>query len=157
MVKRSASPPAQAPLLRPHAPAPGSAARRDGPAPAPTARRGPAHGPVLVPPGLREAPVLDLMCSRLALTLAARQGGRFNLRRDLPALLALAGRHLVWPATVLRRLRSFLEHRCRDHDWWRGQAALGPAAFLARHGVWQGPYEEETLFFHLDDYAKEAP
>ncbi|WP_232788544.1 AAA family ATPase, partial [Macromonas nakdongensis] len=97
------------------------------------------------------------MCSRLALTLAVRQGGRFNLRRDLGTLLALAGRHLVWPATVLHRLRGFLEHRCRDHEWWDGQAELTPNAFLERFGVWQGPFEEDTLFFHLDDYAKEAP
>ena len=56
-------------------------------------------------PGLEDAPVLDLMCSHFVLTLASRQGPRFNLRRDLNSLLALAGRHLVWPQAVLERLR----------------------------------------------------
>ena len=59
-------------------------------------------------PGLKEAPVLDLMCSHFVLTLAAKQGGKFNVRRDLNGLLSLAGRHLVWPAPSLERLREFL-------------------------------------------------
>jgi len=97
------------------------------------------------------------MCSRFALALATRPGGRFHLRRDLGTLLALSGRHLVWPVTVLRRLRAFLEQRCGDNEWWDGQAGLNGPEFLERHGSWEGPYEEATLFFHLDDYAKEAP
>ena len=52
-------------------------------------------------PGLKDAPVLDLMCSHFVLTLAAKQGGKFNVRRDLNGLLTLAGRHLVWPAPAL--------------------------------------------------------
>jgi hypothetical protein len=52
---------------------------------------------VLPSPGLTDAPVLDLMCSHFVLTLAAKQGGKFNVRRDLNGLLSLAGRHLVWP------------------------------------------------------------
>lgn len=119
--------------------------------------RGHAAGPLLMPPGVRDAPVLDLMCSHFVLSLVARQGARFNLRRDLNALLALAGRHLVWPPTILRRLRLFLQQRCHDNEWWHGQEALSPAAFLERFGIWQGPYEEGTLFFHLDEYAREAP
>ena len=71
------------------------------------------EGRVFVPPGLRQAPVLDLMCSHFVLTLAARQGPRFNVRRDLNALLSLAGRHLVWPQTVLLRVREFLGRRCK--------------------------------------------
>ena len=125
--------------------------------PAARSRRRSAQGPLLLPPGLRDAPVLDLMCSRFALALATRPGGRFHLRRDLGTLLALSGRHLVWPVTVLRRLRAFLEQRCGDNEWWDGQAGLNGPEFLERHGSWEGPYEEATLFFHLDDYAKEAP
>ena len=120
------------------------------PAVAPDAR-------VFVPPGLRHAPVLDLMCSHFVLSLAARQGPRFNVRRDLNTLLALAGRHLIWPLTVLGRLREFLERRCRDNDLWSGHARLSTAAFMERYGVWRGPYEEGTLFFYLDEYAKESP
>ncbi|WP_422289766.1 ATP-binding protein [Hydrogenophaga sp.] len=97
------------------------------------------------------------MCSHFVLTLAARQGQRFNVRRDLNTLLALAGRHLVWPLTVLTRLRGFLERRCKDNELWTGHDTLSTAAFMERYGVWRGPYEEGTLFFYLDEYAKESP
>ena len=120
-------------------------------------RRSASASPLLVPDGLQHAPALDLMCSRFVLALAAHQGPRFNLRRDLGTLLTLAGRHLVWPATVLQRLRAFLERRCHGNDLWSEQATLNAAAFMERFGVWQGPFEEGTLFFHLDDYAREAP
>lgn len=123
---------------------------------APALRGGP-DARVFVPPGLRQAPVLDLMCSHFVLTLAARQGPRFNVRRDLNTLLALAGRHLVWPQTVLARLREFLQRRCKDNDIWSGHERLGTAAFMERYGIWRGPYEEGTLFFYLDEYAKESP
>ncbi len=115
------------------------------------------EGRVFVPHGLRQAPVLDLMCSHFVLTLAARQGPRFNVRRDLNTLLSLAGRHLVWPHTVLLRLREFLERRCKDNELWSGHHGLSTNAFMERYGVWRGPYEEGTLFFYLDEYAKESP
>ena len=115
------------------------------------------EGRVFVPHGLRQAPVLDLMCSHFVLTLAARQGPRFNVRRDLNTLLSLAGRHLVWPHTVLMRLREFLERRCKDNELWSGHHGLTTNAFMERYGVWRGPYEEGTLFFYLDEYAKESP
>ncbi|MBX3608958.1 MAG: AAA family ATPase [Hydrogenophaga sp.] len=118
---------------------------------------GVGEGRLHVPHGLRQAPVLDLMCSHFVLTLAARQGPRFNVRRDLNTLLSLAGRHLVWPHTVLQRLREFLQRRCRDNDLWSGHDKLATGAFMDRYGVWRGPYEEGTLFFYLDEYAKEAP
>ncbi len=112
---------------------------------------------VFVPPSLRQAPVLDLMCSHFVLSLAAKQGPRFNVRRDLNTLLALAGRHLVWPLTVLNRVREFLGRRCKDNELWTGCEKLSTAAFMERYGVWRGPYEEGTLFFYLDEYAKESP
>ncbi len=108
-------------------------------------------------PGLKEAPVLDLMCSHFVLTLAARRGANFNLRRDLNSVVALTGRHLVWPASVLARMREFLLRRCGINEYWRGHDLLGDAEFLARYGVWRGPYEEGTLFFYLDEYAKDQP
>jgi SpoVK/Ycf46/Vps4 family AAA+-type ATPase len=116
-----------------------------------------ADGRVFVPHGLRQAPVLDLMCSHFVLTLAARQGPRFNVRRDLNTLLSLAGRHLVWPLTVLARLREFVERRCKDNELWSGHERLTTNAFMERYGIWRGPYEEGTLFFYLDEYAKESP
>ncbi|MEO7939583.1 MAG: ATPase, partial [Burkholderiaceae bacterium] len=95
---------------------------------------------VLPSPGLKDAPVLDLMCSHFVLTLAARHGSNFNVRRDLNSVVALAGRHLVWPIPVLGRVREFLERRCVGNDYWRGHAALRDAEFLSRYGVWRGPY-----------------
>jgi SpoVK/Ycf46/Vps4 family AAA+-type ATPase len=112
---------------------------------------------VLPSPGLKDAPVLDLMCSHFVLTLAAKQGAKFNVRRDLNGLLSLAGRHLAWPAPALARLREFLARRCKDNEFWRGHEQLSTREFLDRHGVWRGPYEEGTLFFYLDEYAKDQP
>ena len=117
----------------------------------------PANAQLVPSPGLKTAPVLDLMCSHFVLTLVARQGPKFNVRRDLNSLLAMAGRHLVWPLPVLLRLREFLTRRCKDNEFWRGHAALDTLEFLERHGVWRGPYEEGTLFFYLDEYAKDQP
>ena len=112
---------------------------------------------VLLSPGLKEAPVLDLMCSHFVLSLAARQGGKFNVRRDLNSLLSLSGRHLVWPLPAMQRLREFLGRRCKDNDFWRGHELLSDVEFLQRHGTWRGPYEEGTLFFYIDEHAKDQP
>ena len=117
----------------------------------------PVDGHLISSPGLMEAPVLDLMCSHFVLTLAARQGAAFNVRRDFSGVVGLAGRHLVWPVSVLVRLREFLARRCNANELWRGHEALDAPEFLARHGVWRGPYDEATLFFFLDDYAKDQP
>ena len=112
---------------------------------------------LLLSPGIKDSPVLDLMCSHFVLTLAARQGAKFNVRRDLNSLLSLSGRHLVWPIPALQRLREFLGRRCKDNDFWRGHEALSDAEFMQRHGTWRGPYEEGTLFFYLDEHAKDQP
>ena len=114
-------------------------------------------GDLLLSPGLKDAPVLELMCSHFVLTLAARQGGKFNVRRDLNGLLSLSGRHLVWPLPALQRLREFLGRRCKDNDFWRGHELLTDSEFMQRHGTWRGPYEEGTLFFYLDEHAKDQP
>ncbi|RCW66842.1 ATP-binding protein [Pseudorhodoferax soli] len=119
--------------------------------------RDPVAAQVIASPGLEAAPVLDLMCSHFVLTLVARQGPKFNVRRDLNSLLAMAGRHLVWPQPVLARLREFLARRCKDNEFWRGHTTLSTAEFMERHAIWRGPYEEGTLFFYLDEYAKDQP
>ncbi len=108
-------------------------------------------------PGLSEAPILDRLCTHFVLTLTLRQVGRFNLRRDCNSLLGLTGRHLVWPASVLGRMRGFLKQRCKGNEHWKGHEALDDAAFIERHGAWRGPYEEGTLFFYMDEYVKDAP
>jgi len=112
---------------------------------------------VVLSPGLKDAPVLDRMCSQFVLTLTMRHVGRFNLRRDWNSLLSLTGRHLVWPASVLTRLREFLNGRCKGNEQWRGHESLSDEAFMERHGGWRGPYEEATLFFYVDEYIKDAP
>ncbi len=112
---------------------------------------------IVLSPGLREAPVLDRMCSQFVLALTLRNAARFNLRRDWASLLSLTGRHLVWPLTALHRLREFLGRRCKGNDQWRGHEALSDEAFMQRHGPWRGPYEEGTLFFYIDEYVKDAP
>jgi SpoVK/Ycf46/Vps4 family AAA+-type ATPase len=116
-----------------------------------------SRGHALPSPGLKEAPVLELMCSHFVLTLAAKQGPRFNVRRDLNGLLSLTGRHLVWPLPVLQRLREFLGRRCTGNEIWKGVEDFDGRTLLERHGVWRGPYEEGTLFFYLDEYAKDQP
>jgi SpoVK/Ycf46/Vps4 family AAA+-type ATPase len=116
-----------------------------------------SRGHVLPSPGLRAAPVLELMCSHFVLTLAAKQGPRFNVRRDLNGLLSLTGRHLVWPVPVLQRLREFLARRCQGNEVWKGVETYDGRALLERYGIWRGPYEEGTLFFYLDEYAKDQP
>jgi len=110
----------------------------------------------LLSPGLEDAPVLDRLCSHFVLTLTLRQAGRFNLRRDCNSLLALTGRHLVWPPAVLARLRAYLRLRCKGNEAWRGHEALSDEAFVERHGAWRGAYEEGSLFFYLDEYVKDA-
>ncbi|HEY2928710.1 ATP-binding protein [Piscinibacter sp.] len=112
---------------------------------------------VVLSPGLKEAPVLDRMCSQFVLTLTMRHVGRFNLRRDWNSLLSLTGRHLVWPVSVLARFREFLANRCRGNEQWRGHESLSHEVFMERHGGWRGPYEEATLFFYVDEYIKDAP
>jgi SpoVK/Ycf46/Vps4 family AAA+-type ATPase len=110
---------------------------------------------VLLSPGLSEAPVLDRMCSQFVLTLTLKSAGRFNLRRDWNSLLSLTGRHLVWPVSVLERLREFLVRRVRGNAQWAGHDALSHEAFIARFAAWRGPYEEGTLFFYIDEYIKD--
>ena len=112
---------------------------------------------VVASPGLAEAPVLDRMCSHFVLTLTLRHTGRFNVRRDWNSLLSLTGRHLVWPVTVLARVREFLARRCTGNEHWKGHEKLDEQQFLDRHGQWRGPYEEGTLFFYIDEYIKDAP
>jgi SpoVK/Ycf46/Vps4 family AAA+-type ATPase len=119
--------------------------------------KSPLDARMLLSPGLKDAPVLDRMCSQFVLTLTTHNAGRFNLRRDWNSLLSLTGKHLVWPGSVLARLREFLNKRCVGNEHWRGHEALSDDAFMLRHGAWRGPYEEGTLFFYVDEYIKDAP
>lgn len=115
------------------------------------------HPQLLLSPGMAQAPVMDVLCSHFVLTLTLHQASRFNLRRDWNSLLALVGKHIVWPAPVLGRVRRFLKQRCKDNPSWKGHDALSDEAFIERYGIWRGPYEEGTLFFYIDEYIKDAP
>ena len=115
------------------------------------------EGRPILSPGLHDAPVLDRMCSHFVLSLTMRNVARFNPRRDWNSLLSLTGKHLVWPASVLARLREFLNARCKANEQWRGHELLSDTAFVERHGAWRGPYEEGALFFYIDEYIKDAP
>ena len=64
---------------------------------------------------------------------------------------------MVWPVSVLARLRAFLARRCASNELRGGHEALADREFLARHGLWRGPYDEATLFFFLHVYAKHQP
>ena len=119
--------------------------------------RATADARFLLSPGLAEAPVMDALCSHFVLTLTLHQAGRFNLRRDWNSLLGLVGRHLVWPAPVLERVRGFLRKRCKNNPQWKGHELLSDESFVKRYGPWRGPYEEGTLFFYIDEYIKDAP
>jgi SpoVK/Ycf46/Vps4 family AAA+-type ATPase len=121
-----------------------------------TSSRRTADGRSVLSPGVSSAPVMDLLCSHFVLTLTQHHGPRLNLRRDWGSLFSLVGRHLVWPLPVLARVRGFLLKRCKGSPPWRGHEALSDEAFLERHGVWLGPYDEGSLFFYLDEYVKDA-
>ena len=107
-----------------------------------------------VPAALAVAQPMDLMATRFALSTVLTLGPRFNLRRDVNNIVTLCGRYLVWPLTTLGRLQTFLVRRCADAPAWAGAAELSPQAFIERHGVWNGPYDDSSLFYYLDEFVK---
>ena len=115
-----------------------------------------ADGRSVLSPGLADAPLMDMLCSHFVLTLTQHHGPRLNLRRDWGSVMGLVGRHLVWPLPVLARVRGFLGKRCKGSPPWRGHETLSDEAFLDRHGLWRGAYDEGSLFFYLDEYVKDA-
>lgn len=117
----------------------------------------PGTGPaidVLASAALATAQPLDLLATRFALSTVLTLGPRFNLKRDVNNIVALTGRYLCWPVTTLGRLQAFLGRRCAESPAWAGVAGLAPAAFLERHGSWNGPYDDVTLFYYLDEFVK---
>ena len=112
---------------------------------------------VVLAPGLADAPMLDRMCTHFVLTLTLRHAARFNVRRDWNSLLSITARHLVWPTSVLTRVREFMSRRVKDNALWAGHESLNDSAFMSKYGIWRGPYEEGTLYFYLDEYLKDVP
>ena len=105
-------------------------------------------------PNLNDASALDLMCARFALSSVISLGPKFNLRRDINNLVTLTGRWWVWPRPVLERLQAFIARRCVESPAWAGSAELDLEAFIARHGVWSGLYDDSALHYYLDEFVK---
>ena len=98
---------------------------------------------------------IDRLSSLLALRLVLSLGAKFNLRRDINDVMTLAARHLVWPVSIAQKVQKFLGHRCTDMPAWAGVAKLSPDEFIARHGLWNGTYDDTTLFYYLDEFCKQ--
>ncbi|MGE0310445.1 MAG: AAA family ATPase [Lautropia sp.] len=109
---------------------------------------------LLVPPLLAGAQALDLLSTRFALSAIIALGPKFNLRRDINNLVTLAGRHLVWPQSTLSRLQAFVARRCAEAPAWQCAGELAPSEFLSRHGVWNGLYDDTSLYYYLDEFVK---
>ncbi len=105
-------------------------------------------------PEPRAGDMLDWQCTHFALSLVLKLGAKFNLRRDVNDVLNLAARHLIWPEGSILRIQKFLAARCAENEAWAGAGALSPQEFLNKHGVWNGTYDDGTLFYYLDEYVK---
>ena len=100
------------------------------------------------------APV-DRLSSLFALKLVLSLGPKFNLRRDINDVMTLSARHLVWPVSIAQKVQKFLSHRCVEMPAWAGVGKLSPDEFIARHGLWNGTYDDTTLFYYLDEFCKQ--
>jgi SpoVK/Ycf46/Vps4 family AAA+-type ATPase len=108
-------------------------------------------------PGLAlpaNANIVDLMCVRFALKAVLDLGAKFNLRRDINNLVTLSARFWVWPQATLERLKRFIDKRCAELDAWKGIEQLSLEEFLAKHGTWNGLYDDSSLFYFLDEFVK---
>jgi SpoVK/Ycf46/Vps4 family AAA+-type ATPase len=106
-------------------------------------------------PEMRRGDALDWQCTHFALSLVMKLGPKFNLRRDINDVLNLTARHLVWPEGAIVRIQKFLAARCAENENWKGAGELTPQEFLNRHAVWNGTYDDGTLFYYLDEYVKQ--
>jgi SpoVK/Ycf46/Vps4 family AAA+-type ATPase len=98
---------------------------------------------------------IDRLATRFALRLVLALGAKFNLRRDINDVMTLSARHLIWPISVVQKLQKFLASRCVDMPAWAGVNKLTPEEFIARHGIWNGTYDDTTLFYYLDEFCKQ--
>lgn len=98
---------------------------------------------------------IDRLATRFALRLVLALGAKFNLRRDINDVMTLCARHLIWPISVVQKLQRFLASRCVDMPAWAGVNKLTPEEFIARHGIWNGTYDDTTLFYYLDEFCKQ--
>lgn len=109
----------------------------------------------IVSPHAHLAAPTDRLSALLALKLVLSLGPKFNLRRDINDVMTLAARHLVWPVSIAQKVQKFLGHRCVEMPAWAGVSKLSEEEFIARHGVWNGTYDDTTLFYYLDEFCKQ--
>ncbi len=114
----------------------------------------PEDEPTIDPPALEHATALDLMCARFALRTVLALGPRFNLRRDINNVVTLTGRWLVWPPATLARLQAYIARRCAEAPAWAGSGELPLEEFMARHGAWNGLYDDTAIHYYLDEFVK---
>lgn len=98
---------------------------------------------------------IDRLSTLFALRLVLTLGPKFNLRRDINDVMTLSARHLIWPVSIAQKVQKFLAGRCVDMPAWAGVGKLTPEEFIARHGVWNGTYDDTTLFYYLDEFCKQ--
>ncbi|RPH45847.1 MAG: AAA family ATPase [Burkholderiales bacterium] len=94
------------------------------------------------------------MCARFALRTVLALGPRFNLRRDINNVVTLAGRWLLWPRPTFVRLQTYVARRCIEAPAWAGAGELSPEEFMARHGAWNGLYDDTAIHYYLDEFVK---
>ena len=110
---------------------------------------------IIASPHSHLAAPVDRLSSLFALRLVLTLGPKFNLRRDINDVMTLSARHLVWPVSIAQKVQKFLSHRCTEMPAWAGVGKLSPDEFIARHGVWNGTYDDTTLFYYLDEFCKQ--
>ena len=110
---------------------------------------------LIASPHAQLAAPVDRLSSLFALKLVLSLGPKFNLRRDINDVMTLTARHLVWPVSIAQKVQKFLGHRCAEMPAWAGVGKLAPEEFIARHGVWNGTYDDTTLFYYLDEFCKQ--
>ena len=116
--------------------------------------RGPGGERYLVSSEYEYAAPLDLLCVRFALTTVLELGPKFNLRRDINNIVTLAGRFLVWPEPVFAKLKDYLVRRCAEAPAWTDVSKLSTEDLMARHGVWNGLYDDGTFYYYIDEWVK---
>ncbi|MEZ5654082.1 MAG: AAA family ATPase [Burkholderiaceae bacterium] len=116
--------------------------------------RAPTGERLLVSGDYEYAAPIDLLCVRFALRTVLSLGPKFNLRRDINNIVTLAGRFLVWPEPVFAKLKEYLVRRCIDSPGWTDVSKLSPDEMMARHGVWNGLYDDNTFYYFIDEWVK---
>ena len=107
------------------------------------------------PPGFASATPVGMLGTHFVLNLVCMLGPKFNLRRDINDVLIATGASLFWPQGVIGRLQRHLAQRNKDCEHWKGCGELAATEFIARHGNWNGLYDDGSIFYYMDEYVKQ--